>query len=73
MGQDADKTNQYVKRIRPGDQELIAISDFIKEEFQKNHNITPKHIIPIGVKPQSGPGKRDIRLIDTTKAISHIH
>lgn len=48
LGQDAKKTNKYVKYLRPEDNELIALSDFIQDEFEKNHDIRPKHVIPPG-------------------------
>ena len=50
-GQDAKKSNKYVKFIRPKGSELIAMSDFLKREFYKNHHIEPRQVIPIGVDP----------------------
>lgn len=49
MGQDAKKQNRYVRRIRPKPAELIAISDFTRQEFAKNHLVQPEQVIPIGV------------------------
>jgi glycosyltransferase involved in cell wall biosynthesis len=49
LGQDAKIGNKYVKLIRPSGAELIAVSDFISREFEKNYAIKPKHIIPIGI------------------------
>lgn len=51
-GQDAGKTNKFVKWIRPGGNELVAISHFIANEFYRNHGIKPKHIIPSAVDPK---------------------
>ena len=45
-GQDARKSNHFVKRIRPKAGELVAMSDFLAEEFYKNHGIFPKYLIP---------------------------
>lgn len=49
LGQDARKTNKYPKRLLPGPGELIALSDFIQDEFEKNHGVRPLHIIQPGV------------------------
>jgi glycosyltransferase involved in cell wall biosynthesis len=49
LGQDAKKDNLYVRRINAAPSELIALSDFIRDEFQKNHGIQPAHLIPPGI------------------------
>lgn len=51
MGQDAKKGNHQVKRIKPKPEELMAISDFVQREFEHNHHIKPKYVIPFGVDP----------------------
>jgi glycosyltransferase involved in cell wall biosynthesis len=55
LGQDARKNNRYVKRAPPQANELIALSDFIQDEFEKNYGIRPAHVIPPGI---------DIRLFE---------
>jgi glycosyltransferase involved in cell wall biosynthesis len=45
-GQDARKTNRYIKLIRPKANELVAISDFVAAEYYRNHKVQPAHIIP---------------------------
>lgn len=50
-GQDAKKENKFVRRIKPKATELVAMSDFLKEEFYKNHRILPAHFIPNGIDP----------------------
>jgi len=50
-GQDARETNKLVRLIRPRPQELIAMSDFLVREFQRNHGIRPQHMIPNAVEP----------------------
>ena len=65
-GQDARKSNKFVKWIRPKPAELVAISDFLIEEFYKSHHIKPAHLIPIAIDKQlfpSLPVKRDIDII----------
>ena len=49
QGQDAKKGNKYVSRIRPTAEELIAISDYNRNDFELNHKIRPKYTIPIGI------------------------
>ncbi len=61
LGQDAKKENKYVRRLQPQPLELIALSDFIRDEFEKNHGIRPAHLVPPGIDPgqfaQTSPGK----------------
>lgn len=49
LGQDAKKENRYTRWIQPQPGELIALSDFIQEEFERNHRIKPEHIILPGI------------------------
>lgn len=65
-GQDAKKENQFVKRIRPRPNELVAMSDFLLESFQKNHGIRPAWIIPDAIDISlfgKQPKIRDIDII----------
>ncbi len=63
-GQDAKKENNYVKRIKPHASELIALSDFIQREFEKNHGIKPQTIIPVGIDASDFPSENIARDID---------
>jgi len=49
LGQDARATNKYPKRLSPKADELIALSDFLQEEFEKNHGVRPFKLIPPGI------------------------
>lgn len=49
LGQDAKKENKYVTRMQPLPGELLALSDFIRQEFEKNHGIKPEYVIPPGI------------------------
>ena len=51
-GQDARKTNHLVKFIRPRSEELIGMSDFLVDEFFRNHGIRAGHMIPNGIDPR---------------------
>lgn len=48
-GQDAKKNNRYVQRRRLRRDELAVLSDFLQDEFEKNHGIRPQHVIPPGL------------------------
>jgi glycosyltransferase involved in cell wall biosynthesis len=50
-GQDARERNKLVKLIRPRPEELVAMSDFLVHEFQRNHGIRPQHMIPNAIDP----------------------
>jgi glycosyltransferase involved in cell wall biosynthesis len=64
LGQDARKGNKHVRRVNPTGEELIALSDFIANEFYKNYRIFPLHVIPIGIDPSQFPTKAHQRDID---------
>jgi len=51
LGQDAKKGNKHAKRMCSNPEQLIALSDFIANEFYKNYHALPSHIIPPGVEP----------------------
>jgi glycosyltransferase involved in cell wall biosynthesis len=48
MGQDAKKENEYPLRIQLKANELIVLSDFLQDEFEKNHGTRPEYVIPPG-------------------------
>jgi len=52
LGQDAKKENKYVNRVKPDPGELLALSDFVRQEFEKNHGIKPQYVIPPGIDIQ---------------------
>jgi glycosyltransferase involved in cell wall biosynthesis len=66
FGQDAKKENGFVKFVKPTSTELIALSDFLVDEFEKNHHVRPSHVIPCVVDTAAFPpleGERTIDLI----------
>lgn len=67
LGQDARLSNRFfIRLIRPAGKELIAMSDFLSQEFFRNHAIQPQHMIPNGVDQslyESAPVGRDIDLL----------
>jgi glycosyltransferase involved in cell wall biosynthesis len=66
LGQDAKKGNKYFKWIKPKNESLIALSDFIAREFRRNYRITPQQVIPVGIDTSlfgEAPEKRDIDIL----------
>lgn len=50
LGQDARKENKYPVRLSVHQDELIALSDFLQEEFEKNHGVRLSRVIPSGIE-----------------------
>lgn len=71
-GQDAKAGNKFVGKIKPSSDELIAISDFIADEFFKNYLIRPLHIIPNGIERELFENVSYQRTIDVLGAGSLI-
>ena len=71
-GQDAKEGNKFVAKIKPSSNELIAISDFIADEFFKNYLIRPAHIIPNGIEQELFEKGSSQRTIDVLGAGSLI-
>ncbi|HXB95665.1 MAG TPA: glycosyltransferase [Puia sp.] len=66
LGQDARKGNVYIPLIRPAAGELVAMSNFLAEEFNRNYGVRPEHVIPNGVDPSlfgTGETPRDIDVL----------
>lgn len=64
FGQDARKENKYPKRLVIQSKELIALSDFLQVEFERNHSVCPFKVIPPGIEWKSFRGqRRDIDLL----------
>lgn len=65
IGQDAKAGNVYVRRIQPKAEQLIAMSDFLQDEFQKNYFTRPAHVIENGINAEIFPEyNQGQRLID---------
>jgi glycosyltransferase involved in cell wall biosynthesis len=73
IGQDAKAGNSYVRRTKPEASQLIAMSDFLKDEFHKNYGIAPAHVMENGIKASAFPElNRGERTIDVFGAGSLI-
>ncbi len=71
-GQDVKSNNKYPKRLKLRPNELIAISDTSRAEFEKNHGTSPQHIIPPGIDPSLFPATGKQKTIDILGAGSLI-
>jgi glycosyltransferase involved in cell wall biosynthesis len=71
-GQDAKKDNKYIKRIPPRGDELAVLSDFLQDEFEKNHGIRPQHVVPPGINSKQFSKKISQKDIDVVAAGSLI-
>lgn len=66
LGQDAKKENKYPGRIHAKENQLIALSDFLQDEFEKNHGLRPMHVIPPGIDTKQLsviPKEKDIDIL----------
>jgi glycosyltransferase involved in cell wall biosynthesis len=66
LGQDAKPGNKYFGRIKPNGDSLIALSDFISKEIDKNYSVKPARVIPVGIDPSlfgPQPAERDIDVL----------
>jgi len=65
LGQDARSTNPYPRRISMDGTELIALSDFLQAEFERNHKVKPARVIVPGLVKSAVPihETRDIDLL----------
>ena len=71
-GQDAAKGNKYVRWLKPQAHELVALSDFVADTFQRNHGVRPQHVIPYGIDPRVYAPHTGERSIDVMGAGSLI-
>lgn len=71
-GQDAKKGNKYVALVRLQPGELVAFSDFLQSEFEKNYEIRPGHVVPPGVDKKDFTNINHERNIDIIAAGSLI-
>ena len=65
LGQDAKANNSYVKLIMPREDELIALSDSLSDEFWKNHGVRPFKVITNSVGSEILPqrAQRDVQIL----------
>ena len=64
LGQDALPGNKMIKYIKPKSEELIALSDFVQQNFFINYSLKPKHVIPCAIDRDIFHLERRERTID---------
>ncbi len=64
LGQDARKSNSFVRLIKPPPSQLVAVSTFVQNEFQRNHRIRPELVIENGVATPRTKNLPSVRPID---------
>jgi glycosyltransferase involved in cell wall biosynthesis len=64
LGQDAKKNNHYPGKLRFRREELIALSDFLQDEFEKNHHVRPAHLAPPFIDIKAFPAFAEAKDID---------
>jgi glycosyltransferase involved in cell wall biosynthesis len=72
LGQDAKMENKYPEKLKPTASELIALSDFLQDEFEKNHGTRPFTVIPPGITPKAEDSLMKEKNIDLLAAGSLI-
>lgn len=74
-GQDARDINHLVKRIEPKPEQVIAISDMLQKEFEKNHGIKTAHVVDNGITesmfPEFNSKEREFDVIGVGSLSSH--
>ncbi|NNU33984.1 glycosyltransferase family 4 protein [Mucilaginibacter sp. S1162] len=63
---DARPGNRYVYQMMPNGDNLVALSDFIINEFKRNYGVTPKYTAPGAIDPslfKPFTGERDIDVV----------
>jgi glycosyltransferase involved in cell wall biosynthesis len=64
LGQDARKGNGYPARIKLPGRKLLAVSDFIQDEFHFNHSVRPARVLNPGIDPKQFTNAQSARNID---------
>jgi glycosyltransferase involved in cell wall biosynthesis len=72
LGQDARSGNRYFRLLKPRPDELIALSDFVRNEVGRNYGVTPERTITIGVDTSLFGESHNQRSIDILGAGSLI-
>ncbi len=71
-GQDAKKGNLFVKLVKPKPNSLIAMSDFLAQQFYTNYKVKPAFIVPNGIDIAMFCAEKMERCIDVFAAGSLI-
>ncbi len=72
IGQDSRKGNPFVFLMKPKSDDLVAMSDFLADEFEKNYSTRPDYVVPNGINPDEFSTLKPERSIDLLAAGSLI-
>jgi glycosyltransferase involved in cell wall biosynthesis len=72
LGQDARDRNKYPLSHALKPSRLIALSDFLQDEFERNYAVRPSHLIPPAINPAHWPEPIGLKNIDILAAGSLI-
>ncbi|MBV9986168.1 MAG: glycosyltransferase [Chitinophagaceae bacterium] len=72
LGQDARPHNRWARFLKKHPEELVALSDFVSDEFAANYGVRPAQTITPGINPARYPVKPDQQNIDIIAAGSLI-
>jgi glycosyltransferase involved in cell wall biosynthesis len=72
LGQDARSKNRYPFSYAMKAKQLIALSHFLQDEFERNYSIRPLYIVPPAINPAHWPEPVGLRDIDILAAGSLI-
>ena len=72
LGQDARSKNRYPFSYAMKAKQLIALSHFLQDEFERNYSVRPVHILPPAINPAHWPEPVGLRDIDILAAGSLI-
>lgn len=64
QGQDAKSDNPYPSKVKLKSSRIIALSDFLQDEFKKNHRTRPQYVIPPGIDTQRFSDQKKEKIID---------
>lgn len=73
LGQDARKQNHYPAKLQLKSEHLVALSDFLQEEFQRNHGTRPGNVIAPGIDAvdlMDASDQRDIDILNVGSLIA---
>jgi len=73
VGQDVKPGNKYFRLLKPRGDSLIAMSDFLVNQFKKNYGIAPVHVVPFGIDTSQfgqSAAKRNIDILAAGSLIS---
>ena len=64
MGQDAHRGNKYAEKMCKSADDLIALSDFLLKEYERNYGVKPGRVVYPGIEKSTAANTgRDVDLL----------